>query len=75
MNQYKELRYVDLKQIVEAMISYFPPEVLEENTSYQALEAEFNWLADDLDYEDLEALLDRLIKNDHKSDELPDDLG
>jgi hypothetical protein len=68
-DQYKELRYVDLKQIVEAMLSYFPPEVIDDNVSFQALMGEFEWLADDLGYEDVEAMLDRLIGNQDRDEE------
>jgi hypothetical protein len=68
-DQYKELRYVDLKQIVEAMLSYFPPEVIDDNVSFHALMGEFEWLADDLGYEDVEAMLDRLIGNQDRDDE------
>jgi hypothetical protein len=70
MADYKETRYCDLKAIVEAMVSYYPPEVVAENVSYQALEAEFNWLAEDLGYEDLAKMLERLIRNfDNEQDE------
>jgi hypothetical protein len=69
---YYEIRYAGLKQIIEAMVSYYPPSVLIENGAYQMLEAEFDLLASMLGYEDTEAMLERLIAND-EADEEDDD--
>lgn len=66
VNDYYELRYNDLKQFMEAMTAYFPPEVLDENGTFRLMEAEFNYLADMLGYEDMGAFLDRLIANDER---------
>ncbi|MFN8374072.1 MAG: hypothetical protein U0694_14495 [Anaerolineae bacterium] len=66
VNDYYELRYNDLKQFMEAMTAYFPPEVLDENATFRLMEAEFNYLADMLGYEDMAAFLDRLIANDER---------
>ncbi len=75
VNDYYELRYNDLKQFMEAMTAYFPPEVLDENATFRLMEAEFNYLADMLGYEDMGAFLDRLIANDERElDEDDEDL-
>jgi hypothetical protein len=68
---YLERRYVDIKQIMEAMFSYFDPEVIEDNYLYVTLECEFNFLAAILDLEDFEAFLNRLVALD--GDKPPDD--
>jgi RNA polymerase primary sigma factor len=73
VNDYYELRYNDLKQFMEAMTAYFPPEVLDENATFRLMEAEFNYLADMLGYEDMAAFLDRLIANDERSLDDDDD--
>jgi hypothetical protein len=56
-----ERRYVDLKQVYEAMISYYPPDAYEENYLFETIVCEFNYLADALGYENDEAFLDRLM--------------
>jgi len=66
-----ERRYVDLKQVFEAMISYYPPEAYEENYFFETIVCEFNYLADILGFEDEGAFLDRLISRD--DDEEDDD--
>jgi hypothetical protein len=66
VSTYYELRYNDLKQFMEGMTAYFPPEVLDENATFRLMEAEFNYLADLLGYEDMAAFLDRLIANDER---------
>lgn len=66
---YLERRYNDLKQIVEAMVSYFPYEATEENHALDTIEREMDYLADILGYENIEAFLDRLIENDGGCDE------
>jgi hypothetical protein len=60
---YLERRYVDLKQVFEAMVSYYPPEAYDENYFFETIVCEFNYLADILGYEDENAFLDRLIGN------------
>jgi hypothetical protein len=62
--QYLERRYNDIKQVLEAVLGCFPSETLEENHLVDTLEAEFDYLADILGYEDLGAFLDRLIESD-----------
>jgi hypothetical protein len=69
---YMERRYVDLKQVFEAVISYYPPEVYEDNYFFETIVCEFNYLADILGFEDEGAFLDRLIGQDSDDD---DDLG
>ncbi len=66
---YLERRYVDLKQVFEAMISYYPPEVYEDNYFFETIVCEFNYLADILGFEDEGAFLDRLIGHDNDDDE------
>jgi hypothetical protein len=68
---YLERRYVDLKQIFEAMISYFPPDAYDENHLFDTIVCEFNYLADILGFEDEHALLDRLLGDD-EDDEFQD---
>lgn len=58
---YLERRYVDLKQVFEAMVSYYPPDAYDENYFFETIVCEFNYLADILGYEDENAFLDRLI--------------
>lgn len=67
-----ERRYVDLKQVYEAMISYYPPDAYEENYLFETIVCEFNYLADALGYENDEAFLDRLM-GDGTHDELDED--
>ena len=67
-----ERRYVDLKQVYEAMISYYPPDAYEENYLFETIVCEFNYLADTLGYENDEAFLDRLM-GDSETDDLDDD--
>lgn len=67
-----ERRYVDLKQVYEAMISYYPPDAYEENYLFETIVCEFNYLADQLGYENDEAFLDRLM-GENSSDESDDD--
>jgi hypothetical protein len=55
------------------MTAYFPPEVLDENATFRLMEAEFNYLADLLGYEDMAAFLDRLIANDERQLDGEDD--
>jgi hypothetical protein len=64
-----ERRYVDLKQVYEAMISYYPPDAYEENYLFETIVCEFNYLADTLGYENDEAFLDRLM-GDTETDDL-----
>jgi hypothetical protein len=66
-----ERRYVDLKQVYEAMISYYPPDAYEENYLFETIVCEFNYLADTLGYENDEAFLDRLM-GDSESEDLDD---
>lgn len=67
---YMERRYVDLKQVFESVVSYYPPEVYEENYFFETIVCEFNYLADILGYEDETAFLDRLIaQEDDDSDD------
>jgi hypothetical protein len=61
---YLERRYVDLKQVYEAMVSYFSPDIYEENYFFETVVCEFNYLADLLGYENDEAFLNRLVGND-----------
>ena len=73
-----ERRYVDLKQVYEAMISYYPPDAYEENYLFETIVCEFNYLADTLGYENDEAFLDRLM-GDTETDDIDfdddDDFG
>jgi hypothetical protein len=73
---YLERRYVDLKQVFEAVISYYPPEVYEDNYFFETVVCEFNYLADILGFEDEGAFLDRLIghDDDEDADDMDDDL-
>jgi hypothetical protein len=59
---YLEHRYNDIKQVLEGVLTLFPPEVVDENHLVESLELEFDYLADLLGYEDLEAFVARLIK-------------
>jgi hypothetical protein len=68
-----ERRYVDLKQIFEAMISYYPPEAYDENYLFETIVCEFNYLADILGYEDEGALLDRLLGTSYEDDDDEDE--
>ena len=69
-----ERRYVDLKQVYEAMISYYPPDAYEENYLFETIVCEFNYLADTLGYENDEAFLDRLMGDSETDDiDLDDD--
>jgi hypothetical protein len=61
--QYLDRRYNDIKQVLEAVLGYFPYKALEENHLVDTLEAEFDYLADILGYEDLGTFLDRLLEN------------
>lgn len=63
---YKELRYADLKQIIEAVLAFYDHDMLEDNATFEQMECEFNFIADELGYEDVEAMLDRLIANDER---------
>ena len=63
-----ERRYVDLKQVYEAMISYYPPDAYEENYLFETIVCEFNYLADTLGYENDEAFLDRLMGDTETDD-------
>jgi hypothetical protein len=69
---YMERRYVDLKQVFEAMISYYPPEVYEDNYFFETIVCEFNYLADILGFEDEGAFLDRLIGQDGEDEDEAD---
>ncbi len=69
-----ERRYVDLKQVYEAMISYYPPDAYEENYLFETIVCEFNYLADTLGYENDEAFLDRLMGDRDDDDDELDDL-
>jgi hypothetical protein len=70
---YLERRYVDLKQIFEAMISYYPPDAYDENHLFDTIVCEFNYLADILGFEDEGSMLDRLLGRDQDDDELYDE--
>jgi hypothetical protein len=65
---YLERRYVDLKQIFEAMISYYPPDAYDENHLFDTIVCEFNYLADILGFEDENALLNRLLGDNDEDD-------
>lgn len=71
--EYLERRYVDLKQLFEAVISYYPPDAYEENHLFETIVCEFNYLADILGYEDEGAMLDRLLSRDDDSDDLDEE--
>ncbi|MBZ0285825.1 MAG: hypothetical protein K8L97_34170 [Anaerolineae bacterium] len=71
--EYLERRYVDLKQLFEAVISYYPPDAYEENHLFETIVCEFNYLADILGYEDEGAMLDRLLSRDEDFDDIDDD--
>lgn len=62
-------RYSDLKQIVEAVLAFWPPEALEENHLMTTIECEMDWLADKLGYEDVLAMLERLTGDVDEDDE------
>lgn len=70
---YLERRYNDLKQVYEAMISYYPPEAYEENHLFDTIVCEFNYLADILGFEDTDAMLARLLGSDGDDVVLDDD--
>jgi hypothetical protein len=70
---YLERRYVDLKQLFEAVISYYPPEAYEDNHLFDTIVCEFNYLADLLGFEDESAFLDRLIGHDEPEDDEDDE--
>ncbi|HUN09517.1 MAG TPA: hypothetical protein PLQ56_23130 [Aggregatilineales bacterium] len=72
-----ERRYVDLKQIYEAVVSYYPPNAYEENYLFDTIICEFNYLAHLLGYEDEDDLLERLYGKfiDDVDDEDADDEG
>lgn len=61
---YLERRYNDIKQVLEACYSYWDPELMDLNYLFEALEDEFNLLADKLGFEDVGAFLDRLCPDD-----------
>lgn len=69
---YLERRYVDLKQVYEAVVSYFPPEIYEENYFFETVVCEFNYLADLLGYENDEAFLTRLLGNNLDDEDDPE---
>jgi hypothetical protein len=66
---YLDRRYADIKQVLEAIYAHWPPEATEENHLIDTLEAEMNYLADTLGYEDIGAMLDRLVSNDEDEDD------
>lgn len=68
-----ERRYVDLKQVYEAMVSYFPPDAYDENYLFETIVCEFNYLADLLGYEDDQAFLDRLLGDRGVIDDLDEE--
>lgn len=70
---YLERRYVDLKQVFEAVVSYFPPEAYSDNHLIDTIVCEFNYLADILGFEDDMAFLDRLIGNQDARDDDEDE--
>ena len=59
---YLEHRYNDIKQVLEGVLTMFPPEVVDENHLVESLELEFDYLAEMFGFEDLEAFVVRLIK-------------
>ena len=59
---YLEHRYNDIKQVLEGVLTMFPPEAVDENHLLESLEVEFAYLADLLGLEDLETFVERLIK-------------
>ena len=69
---YLERRYNDLKQVYEAMISYYPPDAYDENHLFDTIVCEFNYLADILGFEDESAMLDRLLGRDEDDEDEED---
>lgn len=65
---YLERRYNDLKEIYEAVASYYDPDLYEENHAFTTLLCEFNYLAGILGFEDEAAFLDRLCADCDESD-------
>lgn len=59
---YLERRYNDIKQVLEGVLTMFPPEAVDENHLLESLEVEFDYLANELGFEDLETFVERLIK-------------
>ena len=59
---YLEHRYNDIKQVLEGVLTMFPPELVDENHLLESLELEFDYLADVLGFEDLQAFIERLVK-------------
>jgi len=57
---YRQIRYEDIKALVESAYMFHPPEALAENQLYQSLLVEFNQLASHLHSEDSVALFNRL---------------
>jgi len=72
MDQHKQLRYIDLMQIIEAMLVYYAPEVLQNNETYCLMEAEFDRLAGKLGFENSAAILEQL-KRDEEPEETTDE--
>lgn len=64
-----ERRYVDLKQVYEAMVSYYPPDAYEDNYLFETIVCEFNYLAEVLGYEDDGAFLARLMGDDDEAED------
>lgn len=59
---YLEHRYNDIKQVLEGVLTMFPPQVLADNHLVDSLKLEFDYLADVLGFEDLEAFIERPIR-------------
>jgi hypothetical protein len=70
MDETKQLRYIDLLQIVEAMNVYYSPDILEKNESYRALQVEFDCLATSLGYEDTSAIVKDLEAADSEDKDI-----
>jgi hypothetical protein len=59
---YLEHRYNDIKQVLEGTLTMFTPQVLADNHLVDSLKLEFDYLADTLGFEDLDAFIERLIR-------------
>lgn len=68
---YHRARYEHLKQIVTAMLNYYPFNMVVENYSYQALESEFNELADVLGLDDTNGVLTEMDERKQRDAQHP----
>jgi hypothetical protein len=58
---YLEHRYNDIKQMLEGVLTMFPPDAVDENHLLQSLKLEFDCLADVLGFEDYSRTKERAL--------------